>query len=85
MLDLTWQYLTLLLAFLVTVVGGAIQIGTLKNQININTDRLQRLEDQSLEFLRHKADTDARWPDIERRLHRTETIINHVTIKKEYE
>ena len=75
----------LLSGLVLSIVAGAIRIGVLSNQISINTKRLGCLEQQSLDFQTHAANTNARWPDIERRLHRAETIINHVTIKKEFD
>ena len=77
--------LFLLAGLIISIVTGAIKLGTLSNQIIINTKRLTCLEISADEFKTHAANTSARWPDLERRLARAETIINHVTIKKEFD
>ena len=76
---------TLLVGLVLAIVGGAIQLGTLRNQITINTNRLHSLESFKDNVQTHASNTSARWPDIERRIGRLETIVNHVTIRKEFE
>jgi hypothetical protein len=76
-----WHEVIFVLLGLLGLCGGVIQLGMLRNQIGINTLRLNELENKKDEFMVHSSDTNARWPDIERRINRLETILNHVTIK----
>ena len=75
-----WQQIVYFIILTISVSGVAIQIGMLRNQIMINTVRLSRLEEKMEESNAHNANTNARWPDLERRLNRLESIVNHITI-----
>jgi hypothetical protein len=72
--------IALLTGLVIAIVGGAIQLGTLRNQITINTHRIGRMEDFIDTARIHMSNTNARWPDIERRINRLEEIVNHATI-----
>jgi hypothetical protein len=79
--NIDWQVLVFILGVLVAMSTAAIQIGVLKNQILINTGRLTELEIHMAAIREHAAQTNARWPDIERRINRLESIVNHITIE----
>lgn len=70
---LAWRYAALAIGLIVSVAGGAIWLGSLTNQISVNTRRLDRIEGFMDEVRQHDANTTARLAPIERRLEQLET------------
>ena len=61
-----------LIAILAALASGFIWLGTLSNQIAVNTARLDRVESFDNEVRQHDADTTARLTPIERRIDQLE-------------
>jgi hypothetical protein len=71
----SWQVLTIIVVSSVTMSVGAIWLGNVTGQVDVNTKRLERIETLLDEIRRHDADTTARETINERRLDRLE--LNH--------
>ena len=69
---LTWQFLAVIGSIVIAVTGGSVWLGSLSNQIAVNTIRLARIEDLLGEIREHDSNTSARLPAIEERLNKLE-------------
>ena len=69
---ISWQFIIAMASITLTFVGGAIWLGSLSNQISVNSARLVRLEIFEQEGRSAEANASARLPLIEGRLNNLE-------------
>lgn len=71
--DVSWSTLALVIGMAAGVSAGAIWLGAVAKQVDVNTDRLSKIETLMDEIRRHDADTTARETINEKRLDRLES------------
>ena len=71
-LEISWPMLAFSVALVVSVVAGAIQLGSVQTHVQINTDTLGSLQNREHQEIERRAKLEEQMLDLRRRIERLE-------------